>query len=75
MNKHIKITKGSPLKYMKDLVPAMLKYIERGDGYNGFSSIKNHHTVTFEFNTGEYVTAYAYETKTLIVMSWGVDDD
>lgn len=75
MIKDIKIKAGSPLQYTNTILPSMIKYIKRGDGFNGFSGINNHHTVVFTLSNSNKITAHAYETKTMIVMEWGVDND
>lgn len=67
MNKPIKIT--GDLKYMNGIILSMMERINKKDGINlGYA--KNHHTVKFTYNTGEEITAHAYETKTMIVMDW-----
>lgn len=69
MKKSIKI--DGDLKYLSIIVPSMIGYINRKDGIN-IGWAKNHHTVQFTLNTGENVTAHAYETKTLIVIDWSL---
>ena len=70
MNKHIKINAGSQLEYLNIVLPEMLEYIKNGNGYNGFSGVSNHHTVTFTLNNSVKLTARAWETKTMIVVEW-----
>lgn len=67
MDKPLKIT--GDLAYLVIIAPSMMEYIEKKNGMSvGYA--KNHHTVMFTLNTGEEITAHAYETKTMIVMEW-----
>jgi hypothetical protein len=57
-------------KYLTTIIPSMLKYIERGDGEN-IGHARNHHTVDLTFSNEKIVRCSAYETKNLIVITWG----
>ena len=69
MSKPLKIT--GDLDYLDIVVPRMMKYIERGDGID-IAHAKNHHTCFLELSTGETLRCHAYETKTMVVIDWGI---
>lgn len=54
---------------MNIIVPEMMKHIQKKDGIN-WGYAKNYHTVKITLNTGEKITSYAYETKTMTVIEW-----
>jgi len=70
--KPLKLT--GDIKYLGIIVPCMMECINKKDGIN-ISYAKNHHTVMFTLNTGEEIIARAYETKTMIIIDWSIEND
>jgi hypothetical protein len=67
VSKPLKIT--GDIDLMPIVVPVMMEFIGRGEGQDiGYT--KNHHTAILELSDGRIVTAYAYETKSMIVISY-----